>query len=285
MLAKGYTSRRQVASEELAERKISLDLAQQIRAFESYRRLSAPKELLFLQSQIAGAKAVLGFQSIRLKIEEARLTHFQELVERCTVRAPHDGFVIHANRPGRTPEVYLGALVRERLRLFYLPDLSRMEVTVILHETVVDQIRNGMEVLGQVEALPGRALKGRVVAISRLPLFDRESETGNDVRNYAARVQLTTQPAGLLPGMSAEVEILTGQQYGVLAIPPAAVTEEEGYHVCYVAHADRFECRRVALGKATRDLLEVTAGLNEGDELILDPARVRSVSSHRSILQ
>jgi HlyD family secretion protein len=285
MLAKGCASRRQVVSEELAERKMTLDLAQQMRAFESYQRLSVPKELLFLQSQVAGAKAVLGFQSIRLKIEEKRLVHYQEMVDRCTVRAPHDGFVIHANRPGGTPEVYLGAPVRERLRLFYLPDLSRMEVTVIVHETVVDQIRVGMEVLGQVEALPGRVLKGRVMAISQFPLFDRESDMGNEVRNYAARVELTTQPAGLRPGMSAELKILTGQQLEVLAIPATAVTVEEGRSVCYVAHPDRFERRRVVLGKATRDLLEVTAGLKEGEEVVLDPARVHSGSTQRSILQ
>jgi HlyD family secretion protein len=285
MLGKGYTSLRQVASEELAERKMTLDLAQQIGAFDSYQRLTAPKELLSLQSQVVGARAVLDFQSVRLNIEEERLAHYQELVDGCTVRAPHGGFVIHANRSGRTPEVYLGAPVRERLRLFYLPDLSRMEIWAILHETVVDQVQPGMAVRGRVEALPGRPLEGRVMSITQFPVFDRESETGNEVKNFVARVELTTQPAGLRPGMSAEVKILTGQQREVLAIPPGAVTVEEDHNVCYVARADRFERRRVALGKATRDLLEVTEGLNEGEGVALDPALVRSGSAHRSILR
>jgi hypothetical protein len=137
------------------------------------------------------------------------------------------------------PEVYLGAAVRERPRLFYLPDLSRMEVTVILHETVVHQTRATMNVLGQVEALPGRTHKGSVMAISPCPLFDRESDMGNEARNYAPRVQLTTQPTGLRPGMPGEVKILTGQQREVLAIPATAVTVEEGHNVCYVARPER----------------------------------------------
>jgi HlyD family secretion protein len=282
MLTKGYASPRQVATEELAEQRMTLDLAQQVTAFESYQRFSAPKNLLFLQSQVAGAQATFNFQSIRLKVEEGRLAHFQSQVDRCTVRAPHDGFVVHANRPGRNPEVYVGAPVRQRLRLFYLPELSQMEVGVMLHETVVDRVCAGMEAHGRVEALPGRALEGRVVSISQFPLYDRDSETGNEVKYFLGRVQLTAQPAGLRPGMTAEVKILAGSRRRVLTVPPAAVTVEDGRDVCYVAHKDRLERRPVRVGQATPDLLEVIEGLGEGEEVVLDAALVHPDLIQRS---
>jgi HlyD family secretion protein len=203
MRAKGYASAAQVASEEQALRRMTLGQEQMVMVLRNFQRFTAPKELLSLQSQVTAAEAMFDFQSIRLKREEERLAHSQSLVERCTVRAPHDGFVIYANRPDRSPQVYIGAPVRERLRLFYLPDLSKMEVGVLVHETVVSRLRAGMAARVRVEALPGREMAGRLVSVSRLPLTDRKSETGTEVTYFVGRVQLTTLPEGLRPGMSA----------------------------------------------------------------------------------
>ena len=103
MLAKGYSSAAQVSGDEQALRRTTFDLTQLVTAFRNYQRFTAPKDILFLQSQVLGAEATFDFQSIRLKREEDRLFHYQVLVDRCTVRAPHDGFVIYANRTGVAP--------------------------------------------------------------------------------------------------------------------------------------------------------------------------------------
>jgi HlyD family secretion protein len=274
MVAKGYSSTLQVSGDEQALRRATFNLSQLITAFRNYQRFSAPKDLLFLKSQVIGAKATLDFQSIRLNQEEERLAHYQGMVDRCTVRAPHDGFVIYANRPDRAPSVYLGAPVRERLRLFYLPDLSKMEVGVLLHETVVDRVRAGMAARVRLEALPGRTLEGRLTSVSELPLTDKKSETGSEVTYYLGQVELTTQPEGLRPGMSAEVAIAAGQRLEVLAVPPAAVTVEGGQDICYVARQEHLERRPVKVGQSTPSLLEVIEGLEEDEEVVLDPALV-----------
>ena len=118
MLAKGYSSSHQVSGDEQALQSTTFNLTESVTAFRNYQRFSVPKEILFLQSQVLGAEVTFNFQSIRLKREEDRLAHYQDLLDRCTVRAPHDGVVIYADRPGRDPSVYPGAPVRERLRLF-----------------------------------------------------------------------------------------------------------------------------------------------------------------------
>jgi HlyD family secretion protein len=274
MLDKGYSSAAQVSSDEQALRRATFTLTQLLMSFQNYRKFSATKEILFLRSQVVDAETKSNFQSLRLKSERDRLSHYQSLVERCTVRAPHDGFVIYANRPDRAPTVYIGAPVRERLRLFYLPDLSKMMVGVLLHETVIERVSVGMRARVRVEALPGRTLEGRLTSVSQLPLIDDKSETGNEVTNFLGQVQLTTLPEGLLPGMSAEVAIETGLQHEVLAVPPAAVTVENGQDVCYIARLDHLERRPVTVGQGTAALLEVAGGLDEGDEVVLDPAHV-----------
>lgn len=272
----GYTSSVQVATEAHALKSATLSLAQLAMSLRNYQRYGGPKQLASLESMVSSAQTVFDFQSARLKREEERLAHYQTLVNSCTIRAPHDGFVIYANRTGRQPTVYVGAPVRERLRLFYLPDLSKMEVEVLIHESVVNRVRPEMPAHVRLEALPGREVEGRVLSVSLFPLLDRKSETGNEITYFLGRIQLAKPPAGLRPGMSAEVVIEAETRPGVLAVPPAAVTVLDGRETCYVVREERLEPRSVQLGQWTPSLLEITEGLEEGEEVLLDPSQVRA---------
>jgi HlyD family secretion protein len=274
MLAKGYASTVQVATEEQSMLRMKLTLAQCETAFRNFARFSAPITIRALQGQVIGAKANLGFQTIRLNREQERLALYKTQVEACTVRAPHDGFVIYARPQGRDPGVDLGVPVRQRQKLFTLPDLSRMEIQALLHETVVSRVSPGMPVRVRLEALPGRTYEGVVTSVSPLPLAERKEETSTDVTYFLARISLATLPKGLRPGMSAELEIVTNERRGVLAVPYTAVEWVGDRHVCRVVHKDkgpdRVERRPVTVGASSHDLVEVTGGLAEGETVLLD---------------
>ncbi|MGE3821312.1 MAG: HlyD family secretion protein, partial [Isosphaeraceae bacterium] len=219
MLEKGYLPEGQVMTEEQTLRRAELTLKQARTALENYQRFSAPKQLRGLESAINSAKASLDYETIRLNREVERLKLYQEMVDQCVVRAPHDGFVIYANRAGREQEVYVGATVRERMRLFNLPDLSRMEVEVLLHETIVDGIKPGMPARLQVAALPGKTYEGVIKSVAPLPYAERRRESGDSqITYFVGRVTLTSNPEGLRPGMTAELEILAGTKDGVLVV-------------------------------------------------------------------
>ncbi len=76
--------------------------------------------------------------------------------------------------------------VRQNQKLFYLPDLNDMEVVALLNESVVNQVRDGMRALVQVEGIPNRSLQGRVTKVAQLPLSDWRS----DVRYFEGIVKL-----------------------------------------------------------------------------------------------
>jgi HlyD family secretion protein len=282
MLAKGYFAVGQVVTEELTLDRAKLSLAQTETAFENFLKFTVPKSLRALESVVIGSKATLDFQAIKLKREEDRLALYREMVERCTVRAPHDGFVLHANRPGRTPEVFEGATVRQRQRLFTLPDLSQMVVDALLHETVVNRIKPGMRTKVRIEALPGRSYNGVVQSVAPMPYNERKAESGSDVTYFLARVQLTSSVEGLRPGMTAELDILADRREKVVAVPPDAVNSEGGKDVCYVRHDDRLERRPVRLGRSSHDLVEVLDGLSEGERVVLHVPAPAEPSARRS---
>lgn len=238
MLEKGYASLSQVSGEEEALLRLKFALEQIQMSYDNYRRYSLPRDTRSLQSQVEAAKATLNFQTTRLKLEEERLALFEEQVKRCTMLAPNDGFVIYANEPGEPQRIWEGASIRQRQRMFYLPDLDRMEVQAMIHETVVDRVDAGLTAHVRFEALPGRSALGQVVSVARLPLVNQNSGA-SDVKYYLAVVRLDRIPSGLRPGMSAEIEIITSKLPEALVLPPVAITVEKGKEFCYVIKPDR----------------------------------------------
>ncbi len=270
MLDKGYASAAQIASEKQSAMRLTLSLRSMERALSNYEHFTEPKEVLALRSDVVGAQATLGYQTTRLNREQDRLDHYEKLLNSCTIRAPNDGYVVYANNRRREPEVYEGAPVRERMKLFTLPDQSKMQAEVMLHETVVNRVSPGMEARVTLEALPGRVLEGSVQTISNMPLSDQRSETSTGIAYFVGKIKLRNMPPELRPDMSAEITILRGHRQKALTVPSAAVKVEDGRNVCYVKRRDHLERRPVQVRHATHDLQEVLDGLAEGDEVVID---------------
>jgi HlyD family secretion protein len=272
MLEKGYLSRGQVTSEEFALNRLVVGLRQSRTALRMFEKFSAPKYIRILKSDVLSAEAFHNFQLRRLQRTEERLDYYKRLVGYCTIRAPHDGFLIYHNEEMKAIQIEPGMVVRQRQKLFYLPDLAQMEVDAMLHESVVKDARPGMRALVRVEGLPDRLLEGHLLSVTQVPTQNFFS----DVKYFIGIVKLDAVPKGLKPGMTAEVELVTAQKADVLVIPADALTVEQGHDVCYVAHGDEIERREIKLGQATRDLLEVTEGLDEGEQVVLDPSEATS---------
>lgn len=268
MLAKGYASLGQVSAEEVNERRAAFALDQARMSSKMFERFEVPSVLRQLQNTVLSAESNMEYQENRLRRHVDRLAQFERQVANCKIRAPHDGFLIHANDSSRAVVIEPGMEVRQKQRLFFLPDLSKMEVSALLHESVVNQVTLGMRARIRIEGLPHHVLEGHVISVAALPTRNFFSE----VTYYTGLIKIDTIPRGLKPGMSAEVDIATGHKSDVLTIPPEALTVEDGQDVCYVADGETLERREVKLGQSSRDLLEVTEGLSEGEKVVLDPS-------------
>ena len=66
-----------------------------------------------------------------------------------------------------------------------------------------------------------------------------------------------------------EVEILIEELNDVLYIPIQAVTYEGDKQICYVMSDGNLEKRVVTLGSYTEEFIEITGGLEEGEEVLL----------------
>ncbi len=270
MLDKGYVSKAQVASDESTLRRSRFQLSQAVKAASVYREFTLYKLTRSLENDIRGAESALSYQDKRLERVEGRLKLLNEQVVECTIRAPHDGMVVYANDPRKQLVIEPGLAVFQHQKLFYLPDLQQMQVEALLNESVVSNIAQGMHSRIVVEGVPSQTFEGHVDRVARLPTLDFR----NDSKNYMGMVRFDNVSSRLRPGMTAEVEITTETRENVLTVPSTAITVEDGESVCYVADNEELVRRRVRLGKSTRDQLEVTSGLSEGEQVVLDPAPV-----------
>jgi HlyD family secretion protein len=270
MKAKGYASVAQVSNDEVSLQRQIFSLEQSQLASEVFRKYEVPGTIRLLENQVLSTKANFEHHTSRLDRHVNRLASFKRQVEHCTIRAPHDGFLIYANDPWRNIIIEPGMEVRQRQLLFYLPDLAKMEVRTLLHESIVKKVQDGMRTKVRVEGLPDHVLEGHVVSVASLPTRNFFSE----VTYYVGEIKLDNIPRGLRPGMTAEVEISTVHRPDALTIPIQAMTVEHGLEVCYVSDGKGLERREVKSGQASQDRLEVTEGLSEGEQVVLDPSSI-----------
>ncbi len=268
MKDKGYVSVGTVKTEEFTLAKLVATLEQDQGALDVYEKYTAPRTIRELEGVILGAEANVAYETLRLQQQSNRLAKLRKQVELCTIRAPHDGYVIYANNPRREIFIEEGMPVRQNQTLFYLPDLGSMEVLALLNESVVDQVRAGMPAVVTVEGLPNRTMHGRVTKVAQLPM---PPNWRIDSHYFEGIVRIDDPVAKLMPGMTAQVEVEIPVREDVLAIPPEAVASDDGRDVCFVVHGENLERREVKLGQVTEELTEVTAGLMEGEQVVLNP--------------
>ncbi|AMV38449.1 efflux RND transporter periplasmic adaptor subunit [Planctomyces sp. SH-PL62] len=270
MNVKGYVSTSVLKTETQTYSKAQIALERAQGARDLFERYSSPKMIRQLEGVMLSRQATLTYQDIRLQRNLDRLAKLEKQVELCTIRAPHDGYIIYANDPRRNVVIEAGIEVRQKQDLFYLPDLERMEVVALIHESIVDRVTRGMKARIALEGAPDVMMTGRVQSIAPLPIFDHRS----DVRYFEGIVKIEEATRrDLMPGMTARVDLSTPPKSNVLAVPVEAVTNEEGEDYCYVfrGEGDGLEKRRIALGEATHDMLEVAEGLEEGEQVVLNP--------------
>ena len=71
--------------------------------------------------------------------------------------------------------------------------------------------------------------------------------------------------------MCADVEIIIARYSNVITIPVAAVLQTEEGNFCWVLTAGKPKRRLIELGDSNELFIVVNAGLQEGEEVILNP--------------
>ena len=145
---------------------------------------------------------------------EAQLLQARADLERTAIRAPVDGIVIKRSiDAGQTVAASLQAP-----ELFVIArNLRDMQVDTSIDEAEIGKIRLGQRATFTVDSYPGRSFSGEVKQVRKAAL------TVQNVVTYTVVVATANPDLALIPGMTANVRLVTDARDSVLRVPNAAL--------------------------------------------------------------
>ncbi len=224
------------------------------------------------ESELAQAEAARDSADRAYEKEKERYERYKEQLDKCKIYAPSDGMVAYAiegGRGGRGSSIEEGAFIRQRQQILTLPDLTRMQVSTAVHESVLDQVRPGLKSVIRVDAFSDRSYQGTVKSVAVLP--DQGGWMSSDTKVYKTTVTIDEDVTQLKPGMTAVVEIDIERLRDVISVPIQAIVQRGSKNWCYVNVAGDVQKREVTLGKTNDKFVEIKEGLVEGDVVVLNP--------------
>ncbi len=276
MARKGYVTPLQLESQKFAVERAKLDMALQETNKRVLQDFTKAKTLEELASKRDSAEAKMRAELAAYDLEVKKLQRLKTQLTKCVINAPQDGMVVYANdmmgaRFGQQgPEIEEGAAVREQQSIIKLPDLSKMQVKVLVHESKIDLLRPSMPARIKIQDTD---YKGSVIQVSTQP--EAGNWFGGNVKEYAVTVKIEGTQGGLKPGMTAEVEILVTEKPDVISVPVQAIVEKgPRKFFAYVRSADGPVKRKLVLGSTNDTHIEVKDGLALGDQVILNPRTI-----------
>jgi HlyD family secretion protein len=171
------------------------------------------------EAQVEAAQAQLESAVAMVEQRRAALVQADVDLSNTVIRAPVDGIVVSRN-------IDMGQTVAASLQsptLFTIAqDLSRMQVDTNILEADIGRVKVGQRATFTVDAFPTKTFTGEVVQIRRAP------QLSQGVVSYDVVVSAPNPELKLLPGMTANVTVVTADKANVLKVPNAALRVKVG---------------------------------------------------------
>jgi HlyD family secretion protein len=198
-------------------------------------------------------------------------------------------------------EIALGSQFQKDVILI-VADLSVMEAQVNVDENDVMSVAVGQPAEIEVDALPGKSLKG---VVSEIASSARSAGAGttDQKTEFEIKVTIVDPPRTLRPGMTASADIVTHTNDHALSVPLQSVAvrtvdqlsvkgkkrkvaeaAETGYkadkdgfvEIVFCIEQGKAVAKQVKTGIQSDDLIEIVEGLKEGDEIVTGSYRAIS---------
>ncbi len=266
---------RDVATAQARAREACLAADQAAREYDRYaalaeRQIVADNLLEQLQSRAATARASCEAATAAVASARAAIDVIRSELAKCLLRAPFDAVVAEVS-------IELGEYTTPSPPGLPIPpvmeliDTSSIYVSAPMDEVDSARIHPGQPARVTIDSHPGRIFAGTVARVAPYVL-DIESQN----RTVEIDVELRDREvaATLLPGTSADVEVVLEVRENTLRIPTSTLLEGEAV---FVVQEGRLLRRPLRVGLRNWEFTEVLAGLSESDRVVttLDRAEIQ----------
>jgi RND family efflux transporter MFP subunit len=193
-------------------------------------------------------------------VDQAIVSRLEALEAFKIVRAPFDGIVTARNTD-------IGAFVPSGsgTQLFRMARNSPLRVYVVVPQAFSPFVKVGGEAELAVNQYPGRTFPGHVVGTA--------GAINSTTKRLLTQLEVPNPTGELLPGSYAQVTLQLQTDNGGVMIPPRTLLFRSGAPAVGVVHPDgKVEIRKVSINRDLGNRLEISKGLSESDQIIVNPS-------------
>ena len=267
--------------------------------------MAAVREAEARVSQLRAARAQQAAQvnasQRRVAASQANLRSAADVLQRTFATSPIDGVV--TNLPVRVGETVVPGIQNSGASLIMtIADMSIITAEVKVDETDIVNVALGQRTEVTIDAIPGKKFTGKVIEIGNTAILrstglaaSQSAISSQEAKDFKVVVALENPPDEIRPGLSCTARITTATRLKALSIPIQALTvrqkgdleplkpgekqpdtlspaqakaaKEETQGV-FVVKNSQATFRKVETGITGTTEIEVTSGLEEGEEII-----------------
>ena len=231
------------------------------------KNLSSEEAVDRADGEARAQKAACNAARATSEVSKARLTVIQAELDRTRLIAPFSGVVAEVN--GEVGEFVTPSPVGiPTPPAVDLMDISCLYVSAPIDEVDAPRIRVNMKVNISLDAFPGEVFSGTVKRIAPYVL-----EVEKQARTVDVEVDFICQQdcMNMLPGYSADIEVILDEKGNVSRIPTEAILE--GNKVLVLTAGNLLEQREIKTGLSNWVWTQITEGLSAGDEVVVSIER------------
>lgn len=257
----------QVSQAEGAVQQARAALSDARQAYDSARREYERMQPLYEAGAVAEKdwqQLVDGLERARLAAEVQAPAHLQQAEAGLAMaRSQLDKAAIKAPMAGEVAAIMTspGNMVAPGTPVAAVVVRDEIELNGVLGDRQVVEVQPGLPVTVTIGALPGRQFEGQVHTVA--PAANPQAG------GFPVTVRLPNPDGVIRPGMLAEVRIPVEQAASALVVPVDAVLQRNGESVVYVVVDDKAVERVVTTGVSDGVHTAITAGLSEGDLVVV----------------
>ena len=217
-----------------------------------------------IDAHIAALKEQIRVAERQIEVQQTDLTNY-------VIRAPFSGVAISKDaQPGEMVSPVSAGGGFTRTGICTIVDMHSLEIEVDVNESYISRVKPGQDVDAVLDAYPDWHIPAHVITL--VPTADRQKAT------VLVRLGFKQLDPRILPDMAIKVTFLreAGDTTAAAAQPTALVPRPAiktlgADNFAFVVRGDLVERRAVRLGGTDGDRVEVLAGLQSGDRVVLAP--------------
>ncbi len=153
-----------------------------------------------------------------------------------------------------------GVVVQPGMGIFKIGNYQQVRLRANVAQQDANRIQVGTPIIAQVPGADAGVVRGEITSIF--------PQTDMTTRTVTVEAVVDNPDQQLLSGQFVDMEIITQQRPQALSVPQAALTEFNGEAAVWVVEGSAAQRRRVTTGLSNGDRIEITDGLDPGDQVI-----------------